>query len=231
MKNKRRHYDPRFLPNYSYAEAALYLDLPVSTVRSWTRGTGSFKPIIEPPVSGIASLSFINLVEMYVLGAVRRAHQVSMPRVRKAIGFAERRFRIEHPLAVLDLCTDDRDLFADLLGRIVDMSGSQGQTAIREVVGAHLARIERGEDRFAERFFPFSRSGFDPSTVGQQPRCIVIDPRIAFGRPVISGTGIPTRAVAERFRAGESFADLALDYGCRNELIEEAIRYEQQVAA
>jgi uncharacterized protein (DUF433 family) len=54
----------------------------------------------------------------------------------------------------------------------------------------------------------------------------VIDSRIAFGRLVIAGTGIPTHIVAERYYAGDSIHDLADDYNCNHETIEEAIRCE-----
>jgi uncharacterized protein (DUF433 family) len=59
----------------------------------------------------------------------------------------------------------------------------------------------------------------------------VIDPRIAFGRPVLVGTGIPTAVVAERYKAGESVDDLAGDYGRDRLEIEEALRCELDVAA
>lgn len=54
----------------------------------------------------------------------------------------------------------------------------------------------------------------------------MIDPRVAFGRLVIAGTGIPTHIVAERYAAGDSIDDLADDYNCCHEIIAEAIRCE-----
>jgi uncharacterized protein (DUF433 family) len=55
---------------------------------------------------------------------------------------------------------------------------------------------------------------------------VVIDSRIAFGQLVIVGTGIPTQIVAERYVAGDSIEELADDYNCARNLIEEAIRCE-----
>jgi uncharacterized protein (DUF433 family) len=51
--------------------------------------------------------------------------------------------------------------------------------------------------------------------------------RIAFGRPVIAGTRIPTAEVAERFNAGDLNMDIAADYECPASQIEEAIRWER----
>jgi PIN like domain/Protein of unknown function (DUF433) len=42
----------------------------------------------------------------------------------------------------------------------------------------------------------------------------VIDPRVAFGRLVIAGTGVATRVLAEWYQAGDSIDDLADDYSC-----------------
>ena len=50
-------------------------------------------------------------------------------------------------------------------------------------------------------------------------------------RPVINGTGIPTEAIVARHRAGESFLELAEDYGLKPELVEDAVRYEMRPAA
>ena len=59
-----------------------------------------------------------------------------------------------------------------------------------------------------------------------EPKVIVIDPRLSFGRPVLAGTCIPTAIIAERYKAGESVDDLADDYGRKRLEIEEAIRCE-----
>jgi uncharacterized protein (DUF433 family) len=60
---------------------------------------------------------------------------------------------------------------------------------------------------------------------------VSIDPLVAFGRPVIIGSRITTADIADRFKAGESSADLARDYDRPQEEIEEAIRCELETAA
>jgi uncharacterized protein (DUF433 family) len=59
---------------------------------------------------------------------------------------------------------------------------------------------------------------------------VVIDPQVAFGKPVLVNTGIPTATVAERYKAGESVDDLAEDYDLKRAQIEEAIRCELKAA-
>ena len=56
-------------------------------------------------------------------------------------------------------------------------------------------------------------------------------PVITLAWPTIAGTGIQARIVTERYRAGESVAELAHDYRLDAEQIEDAIRCETSEAA
>ena len=57
---------------------------------------------------------------------------------------------------------------------------------------------------------------------------MVVDPRRAFGSPMIAGTGIRTEDVFLRFSAGEPLSELADDYGSTRDQAEAAIRAEAQ---
>jgi uncharacterized protein (DUF433 family) len=70
--------------------------------------------------------------------------------------------------------------------------------------------------------YPFTRKELSTD----EPAPVEIDPRVAFGRPVLIGRGVPTAVLADRFKAGDSLADLAEDYDTSTENIEAAIRSE-----
>ena len=221
--------DPRTLPAYGIAEAAHYLRVPKATVRAWTRGqryvtaTGQprvFAPVLTLPNRSRPLLSFVNLVEAHVLAAIRREHRISLQRVRAVIRYLSRLIPSPHPLAEQKFETDGVHLFVQHYGHLVNIS-QEGQLAIRTVLEAHLRRIERDAAGLVARLYPFTRT-CDLAA----PRAVVIDPDIAFGRPVLTGTGIPTAVVAERYQAGESVDELAEDYGRERGEIEEAIRCE-----
>ena len=72
------------------------------------------------------------------------------------------------------------------------------------------------------RLYPFL-SAAAPS----EERPIVIDPCIAFGRPVLLRKGVSTSAIAERIDVGESVEDIAADYELGPSEIEQAILYER----
>ena len=219
--------DIREQPAYGITEAARYLRVPLSTIRWWTSGrsyhveTGHTKvrPIIEAPNEG-SILSFINLIEIYVLDAIRRKHSIPFPKVQTAVQYLKKHFNSRHPLADAEFETDGINLFIQKFEHFINVS-DDGQLAMREILKARLQRIDRDPKGLPIRLYPFIRSA-DPV----EPKFVVIDPYVAFGRPSIAGTRITTVSIAERFRAGESILALAEDYARSSDQIEEAIRCE-----
>lgn len=219
IKEDRRH-----TPTYTMAEVSWYLGLPRSTVRAWVRGQGDFRPLISRPDAAASELSFINVVEIHVLSAIRRVHRVPLQRVRRALDYIQEQLGQEHPLAAVEFRTNGIDLFVrwfDEADQLVNLSQS-GQLAMRRVLEAYLQRVDRDMAGVASRLFPFTRPGHGNG----HPRVVVIDPRMCFGRPSIIDTGVSTEIVAERYKAGESIDDLVSDYGLERQLVEEAIRCE-----
>jgi uncharacterized protein (DUF433 family) len=229
-QRKRRNIgsDLRELPAYSVPEAAHYLRLPVATFRSWAVGRPYQRsdgrqfsgPILTLPDSGRPALSFVNLVEAHVLAAIRRRYQIPFLKVRSAVQFLRSRLNTKHPLADHEFTTDGISLFIDHLGDFINVT-QEGQLAIRQLLQIYLRRIERDPQGIPVKLFPFTRE-----LETDEPRAVVIDPRVSFGRPVLAGTGIATVIVAERYKAGESVEDLAVDYGRERADIEEAVRCE-----
>ena len=105
--------DPRSVPAYTYAEAAHYLRIPVSTLRAWARGQSSprgeayaFRPVLRLAADQ-TQLSFFNLVEAFVIDGLRRKHNFSLQRLRPAIDYLEKvsPSGTAHPLAQVSLVT------------------------------------------------------------------------------------------------------------------------------
>ncbi len=97
---------------------------------------------------------------------------------------------------------------------------------MRGIIESHLERIEWDDVGVAARLYPFTRPNESSG-----PRLVVINPRVSFGRPVLAETGVPTEIFAQRYIAGESIDDLAIDYECERLQVEEAIRCELSLAA
>lgn len=225
--------DPRLLPAYSVTEAAHYLRMPEETLRSWVVGrlypvAGQPKrsrPLIHLDDPKRQYLSFINLVEVHVLAAIRRRHGVRLPKVRNALDYVRRQFRIERPLVDQAFQTDGLDLFVERYGGLINAS-REGQRAMKELIGVYLKRIERDAMGLPIKLFPFTRDSQADAPSVSDPRVVVMNPAVSFGRPVIAGTGIPVSSIYERYKAGDSVANLARDFSLEVGAIEEAIRCE-----
>lgn len=155
---------------------------------------------------------------------IRQHHKVDLGKVRKALDYINEQFKIPYPLAHQEFFTDG-DLFIEHYGNLINAS-SNAQAILKNALKEHLKRVEVDKEGLAIKLFPFTHNHED-----QTPRLVVIDPRIAFGRMVIAGSGIPTDIIAERFHAGDSPAQLARDYECDIKKIEEAIRCETRPIA
>lgn len=215
--------DPREVSAYTVAEAAHYLCIPKSTVRSWVLGTKRFKHVLDLPKPEVPLLSFFNLVEAHALRSLRVIHGVDLQRIRAALDFVKTELGWERPLIHEGFKTDGARLFVDRLSKTLDVT-ARGQLVIREVM-THLERIE-WEATLAARLYPFTRLDSENA-----PMSVFIDPRYSFGRPILRDSRVATAVIADRYKAGDSMDDLALDYGCSRLEIEEAVRCELPIKA
>ncbi|MCL6546349.1 MAG: DUF433 domain-containing protein [Bryobacteraceae bacterium] len=220
-------------PAYAVPEAAHYLRLPVATLRSWVAGrlypvSGQrrrSKPVVHLDDPKRRFLSFLNLVEAHVLAAIRRRYGVQLPRIRRALDYVRREFHVDRPLIEQVFQTDGLDLFVESYGKLINVS-REGQQAMKEIIGVYLQRIERDARGLPIKLYPFTRDTESGAALRSDPRLVVISPTVSFGRPVIAGTGIPVSAIYERYKAGDSIAELARDFRLEPSHIEEAIRCE-----
>jgi uncharacterized protein (DUF433 family) len=220
--------DQRNEPAYSITEGARYLRLSPATLRSWflgrpyqtARGLSQFAPVLRLVKKDPATLSFSNLIEAHVLRSLRTEHGVPLVAVRQALAYAQRELEIDQLLLREELCTAGGKLFLDRYGKLMNLSAS-GQLAMRKAFEAHLKRVEWGRLRFPVRLYPFLVS----ESADAKP--IVIDPRISFGRPVVSKAFVSTRSIVDRIDAGEKVEDVARDYDLTREAIEAAVVYER----
>jgi len=214
---------------YTIAEAARHTRLPPATLRTWvlgrqyptSEGGDQFPPLIRPASGQPLLLSFSNLIEAHVLRSLRTEHGISVKALRSALAYAQRTLGIERLLLRPELRADAGRLFLDRYGELIELSAS-GQLAIRKLLEEHLKRVEWDKSNFPARLYPFVTA-----VAPGEERLIAIDPRIAFGRPVVLRKGISTSIIAERIDAGETVEDIAADYDLVPTEIEQAALYER----
>lgn len=166
-------------------------------------------------------IGFEDLISMRVI-AFLRARGYSFAKIRKAE--AELRKVTEHsrPFATERIWVEKKgaiDIFAEIAFTLLTATRG-GQLAFIEFVRENLIDVhgltfdERG---IAASWSP--RSG------------VLLHPQIQFGRPCIAGTRIPTGDIDGMVRVGDSIEFLAASYRIVPEQIENAIAWEEELAA
>ena len=54
---------------------------------------------------------------------------------------------------------------------------------------------------------------------------ISVDPRVRFGKPVITGTRVPVHLIVDKIAAGASPAEICREYGLKSAEIKAALNY------
>jgi len=184
------------------------------------------KPLIHLDDRKKQYLSFINLVEAHVLTAIRRRHGIKLLQVRTALDHVQRQFKIERPLIDRTLQTNGLDRLVERYGDLIRAS-REGRQAMKEILAVYLKRIARDAKGLPIRLYPFTRdTESDAAPLNSAPRVVVMNPLVSFGRPMIVGSGIPVSSVYERYKAGDSVAELAQAFRLDTGAVEEAIRCE-----
>ena len=223
-------------PAYRAAEAARLLALPAGTVTAWSFGQDylpvggkrkRFHALVAPADFKARLLSFNNLCELHMLAAIRRHYRISMPAVRDSMKFVNLELKLERPLLSVEFLTNGVHLFIERAGVVLNVSRA-GQASLSADFERELARVQRESRGTPVRLFPAKRG---KHSVADQPTAVVVDPLLAFGRPVLANAGVRTAVIQDRFLAGDSPADMAEDYRVDEPDIWEAIRFEHQLAA
>ncbi len=112
-----------------------------------------------------------------------------------------------------------------MAGLLTNVSTRDQQILLDRVLQAALRRIDRHVTGAAAKLFPFPGDDLESA----EPRTIEIDTSVQFGRPCLTGTGIPTEALYDRHAGGEGVDRLADDYGLAGERVRDAIAYEEHL--
>jgi uncharacterized protein (DUF433 family) len=224
---------------YTRADAARLLHVTPSRLRRWVGGYTYVStyweeperrrrpPVIEtdlPVIGDSIALSFYEPIELRVVkGLVDRG--LSLQSVRAARALCAREFDTIHPFASRRVYTDGNRIFAALSRDdrpdVIELTDRKRlQVILGEVVTPFLEEIDFDDDKsLAFRWWPMGR---------RTP--VLLDPRIAFGAPVIEGTALRT-FVAARMAAKGLSKETADAFDVSVEGIDAAVQFEEQLAA
>jgi uncharacterized protein (DUF433 family) len=195
-------------------ETASHLEVPLSTLTSWLKGTAAGAPLVhrvEPVRSGQPSVPFIAVAEAHVLRSLRSLG-LRMSEIREAAAAVRKAFDTPYGLVSKRIATDGVDIFVEHgfgdLRRARD-----GQAPIQEVVARDLRYLNwEGDDDYPASLRLRQYGESVP---------VVIDPRFGHGLPVIATNRVSVKAVTDLWEAGESVEDIAYEYGMTPEQVDE----------
>jgi len=229
-------------PLYTVTEAARYLDVPASTLATWTHGYRRNAPG-RPEVVGAPILTavpraagrgpvipFVGLAEGLVLTAMRGS-RVPLQRIRPALTRLDRELGLAHALASHKLYTDGAEVLFDYAEHGDDPAAAKaarelvvvrnGQTVFNEIVSGYLRRLDFGQDGYARLIhLPAYESAH-----------VIVDPARGFGQPIFARGGARLEDALSLFRAGEPLEAVAEEYGIPPVQLEDAVRIATRVAA
>jgi uncharacterized protein (DUF433 family) len=221
--------DPRIARAiFTLRETAAYLDVPKSTVQWWARPPEAKHPLITcfPAHGRQATVPFIGFAEAFVLSSFRRAG-VPLQRIRPAVEVLEKEIGVDHALASKSLYTDGAEVLFDYaekhgereLRDLVVVRTQQRQFS--SVVKGYLKRIDYGGDGWADsvRLPTYERAE------------VIVDPRVAFGLPLVIHGGARVEDLVDRFQAGDSVKEIAEDFDVPAAQVEDVIRVATRAAA
>lgn len=192
-------------PAYSVAEVSRLVNMKPWTVRRYLRGyeydygyTGGAHRTKQPPVVKSNKkyqepyASFLDLIDLlFVRELLKRGY--GLPTIRRALDEVRERLGTPHFGQSVFFANGSENILWKPSKKYHDVIALQtnGQMAIPEIVEFLYNKLdfEKVTDHgFVNRYFPKGIQDY-----------IVIDPEIAFGRPVLKNSGIPTHNIYDLY--------------------------------
>jgi len=178
-----------------------------------------------PTLENTLALSFVELMELRVVKSFLD-RGISLQRVRIAAERAMELFNTAHPFATRRVFSSGKTIFAELVKGmedtdIVELTKDRDlQIYSGVLLSKYLDEISFSDKTLlANRWWPLSK---------QFP--VILDPKIAFGAPVVEGTAIRTEVVAAMAKATST--DVAANvYQLTKRQVQASVQFEDLLAA
>ena len=209
---------------YTVSMAARLLSEDATKVRSWVEGypSSAAAPIIRkqlPRFDGKTILGFLDLIEArFVKHFCDKG--LSPQSIRKVASKLRERHRTDHPFATNKrFRTDGKAVFMEVVE-----SDSE-----RRILNLMNDNFEMGD--VIERSLFDSILYADDLAVRWRPHpgieLVIIDPRLAFGRPVIDKFGVPTDVLHNAYMTEGGYEDAAAEFQVDVEYVRAAVDFER----
>lgn len=213
---------------YTVREAARLLNMQNSgVIAAWLKGRGrKGAPVIHrqyAPIGKTQELGFLDLIEVRFIEHFRR-RDYSLQSLRKAAETAREELKCEHPFALYGA-----KFVAERKNIFLAVAKSEKDSKLLNLVTKQYAMYAVLEDVLSRGL------SFDPTSglterwrpkEKEFPR-VIVDPRIAYGQPVVESARVPTDAIFAMWNAESGNYKAVADwYEIDEALAKEAVEFE-----
>ena len=160
-------------------------------------------------------LNFFTLIEFYVLAQLSQAG-VATSKVLKAHEELSKFYNTPYPFAKQDvierLKTDGLKIYLKHLDQHISLDGSKQLNL--DLIREFYKELDFDNNKIASRLWPRGKKS-----------SIVIDPKRAFGHPVIDSHNIYPQTIYQHYQAGEPQHYIATIYGLSEKEVRDAVEY------
>lgn len=229
--NVAPNHDPLLRGFYTVTEAARLLRIENKRrIYRWIE-TGKTEAVIARdyvPVAGTQELSFWDLIEVRFIEHFR-SQGLSLQFLRKVAVKAREQLGTSHPFALskTKFLTDRRRIFLQTA-----KEEAEEQKRTQDVLSGQYEMYEAIEELLAKgiAFHPVTELADEWQPLENDCPNVIINPRYAFGQPVVRESKVPTAAIFRTFKAEGNRDRVAKAYGVKRKSVDEAIDFELRLA-
>jgi uncharacterized protein (DUF433 family) len=234
MGVQRLNIDPVAGGFYTAQEAARLLGIgSARRINAWLSGhshsgAGSIIKRQYAPIGPVHEVGFLDLMEIRFVEHFRR-QKISLQSLRRAAKNARRELNQDHPFATSNVkfMTDRKEVF-------LHTAKETGDTFLLNLMTNQVEIYEALEQVLAKGVEFDPKSGVAHRWHPLQNDCpnVIVDPRIAFGHPVVAPRFVPTKALFALWKAENGNSRLVANwFHVSREAVEEAVEFEVRLAA
>jgi len=210
---------------YLIKDVAKILRLDYAHVRRWINGywTGALQFDCDYTFGedGNKAINFLSLIEFYTFFKLRQKG-LSTQELRELHQGLSIQCKHPYPFAIardfyVDKGKKKNFVYYDFLQSLIKHDKKK-QFSLSFVTD-FIEKVEFDDNNIAKRFFPLEDS-----------KNVVVDPKLQFGQPVITGTTIKTQAIYNLFKAGEPVSNICILYDICEEKALDAIKFHKNAA-
>jgi Protein of unknown function (DUF433). len=165
----------------------------------------------------VRAVNFYVLIELFTFFRLQE-HGVKTNTILKARNHISKEMNVPYPFASAGVLTDGKKIWYEFQDSIINADGTR-QTNFIQIIRDFVEKVDFGENKLAEHFFPDGRGS-----------SVIVDPHHQFGQPIINGTNVNAEILFSMYQSGEPLQSIGILYDLTEKEVNDAIRFFKPAA-